>query len=514
MSRSKIIGIVVLMATSLLGLVLLQVYWVGSALRLKGQEFDKNVFDALYEVVYEHKKNETAEFVHTFITTSDADGQGVIVINEDTFTLPQMEMDGPDFEVWADDIEGVIDDPNFALVRRHLHWEDNEPVGYVPRAFRSAQRHLQEAGASEWYATLLRNIVGELPMIAVPIDQSIDMESLQALLDRKLEKRGIDLDFAFAVERVGADEVLCQTNQCTEVEVLSSNYRANMYPDRLLSQPTFLYIHFPKKIGFLLRSMWMRLGTSVLLILLITGCFAFVVWTIFRQKRLSEMKSDFINNMTHEFKTPLATLSLAGQAINDPAVMKSPDRLTRFGQAILEESGKLTGHVERILQMAMIDKNELRMVKQPVDMHEIVLQAAETHRMNLKEADTLVTNLEATNSILKGDAMHLANLVGNLVDNAVKYSKEGHVEVTLNTANSNGTFILRVDDNGIGMNKETQRKIFERFYRTSTGNVHNVKGFGLGLNYVKYIVDAHNGTIKVRSEEGQGSSFEVHLPTA
>jgi two-component system phosphate regulon sensor histidine kinase PhoR len=286
-----------------------------------------------------------------------------------------------------------------------------------------------------------------------------------------------------------------------------------MFPDQFLSQPTFLHVHFPKKFGFLLRSMWIRLGTSVTLILIITGCFAFVVWTIFRQKKLSDMKSDFINNMTHEFKTPIATLSLAGQAIGDPGVVKNPDRLNRFGHMILEESGKLGTHVERILQMAVIDQGELQLNKEPVDVHDLVRKLVLNYQLRLQRTeDAIVTDLRAGKSTVLGDPLHLSNMIDNLLDNAVKYSKPDRIDVQVTSRNSSKGVVISVTDMGVGMRKETLRRIFERFYRAQSGNVHNVKGFGLGLSYVKYVVDAHHGEIKVKSSPGAGSTFEVTLP--
>jgi two-component system phosphate regulon sensor histidine kinase PhoR len=286
-----------------------------------------------------------------------------------------------------------------------------------------------------------------------------------------------------------------------------------MFPDQLLSQPTFLHVHFPQKVGFLLRSMWIRLGTSVLFILLITGCFAFVVWTIFRQKKLSDMKNDFINNMTHELKTPIATLSLAGQAIGDPGMGKDAGRLSRFGGMIREESAKLGAHVERILQIAVIDQGDMKLAVDPVDVHDVVSRLATAYHLRLQRPDdSLVTSLRAEHSIVRGDPMHISNMIDNLLDNAVKYSKPDRIDVVVSTRNEGDTLVLEVTDQGVGMKKDTTKRIFEKFYRVPTGNVHNIKGFGLGLSYVKYVVEAHQGTISVKSSPDHGSTFKITIP--
>jgi len=511
MNKPRIIAIVVLMSTALLGLVLLQVNWVRSALALKEQEFDKNVYDALYEVVLDHKQGITSDMVRSFVRTHETVKEHLIIINRDTIRMPSSKFNTPGYDTRIMTKDGMDGEQDFSVIRRSLPWEEDVPLSNPQALLRSMQIRIESPADHDWYTSVLRDIAAELPLL--PISRNVDMNTMRDLLDRKLIKRGIDLNFEFAVNRIGSQEIMCEAKLCSKEEVLAAGYRANMFPDQFLSQPTFLYVHFPKKFGFLLRSMWIRLGTSVTLILLITGCFAFVVWTIFRQKKLSDMKSDFINNMTHEFKTPIATLSLAGQAITDPGFSKNPQRLDRFGHVIVEESGKLGTHVERILQMAMIDKGELKLNKQPVDLHDVIHHLVANYQLRMQRPeDSIVADLRASQPIFLGDPMHLSNLVDNLLDNAVKYSKPDKVTVSIETRNETGRLVVTIKDEGIGMKKETLKRIFERFYRAGTGNVHNVKGFGLGLSYVKYVADAHDGEVRVKSEPGIGSTFEVRFP--
>lgn len=515
MSRSRVIAIVSLMSLSLLGLVLLQVHWVRSAITLKEQEFDKNVFDAMYETVLEHQRSVMAKRMKSIVRMDKDAEHHLLIINGDTIHLPQPHTGASHLDHMARQMDAFIDEQEAAIIRGSIPWEEDATAHYPTAPWMRTPPEALTANP-EWYAEVLNSIAGELPlMMGGTPDQNVDLEELGALLDRKLRKRGIDLQYDLAVNRIGSPNIMTVSNRDSKEDLVTSEYRANLFPNQLISEPTFLYVHFPKKFGFLLSTMWIRLGTSVILILLIIGCFGFVTWTILRQKKLSDMKTDFINNMTHEFKTPIATLSLAGQAIGDTDLVKDQDRLSRFGHVILEESGKLGTHVERILQMAQIDKDELRLSRESVDMHDVIRRLVANYQLRLQgDSGSLVTNLTAGHSAVYGDPVHLSNMIDNLLDNAVKYSKPGQVAVTVATRQEGGKLVVRVEDQGIGMKRDTVKRIFDRFYRAGHGNVHDVKGFGLGLSYVKYVVDAHQGEIDVRSEPGHGSIFEVTLPLA
>src|SRR5690606_20124801 len=231
-----------------------------------------------------------------------------------------------------------------------------------------------------------------------------------------------------------------------------------------------------------------------------------------RQKKLSEIKNDFINNMTHELKTPLATISLAVDALRNEKVLSDKSKMEYFSGIIKEENKRMNKHVETILQAALSERQEIKLNKKSIAVQPMIEQVLTNYTLQLEEKKGRVElKFNAKNDVIFADEVHLRNLISNLIDNAVKYSDKDLILKVCTNSNSKN-FILKVADNGIGMNKETQKRIFEKFYRAHTGNIHNVKGFGLGLSYVKTVVDAHEGKIKVDSTLGKGSTFTIELP--
>jgi len=231
-----------------------------------------------------------------------------------------------------------------------------------------------------------------------------------------------------------------------------------------------------------------------------------------KQKKLSEIKNDFISNMTHEFKTPISTISLASEMLGDSSISQTPEKQQRYLKMIRDENKRLSVLVESILQTSILDKGEFKLKLSEVDVHEIINAAINNTHLLIDQRNGIIhTSLKAQKHILKADRVHLTNIVFNLIDNAIKYTQE-IPEITVTTYNTAEGIMIQVKDNGIGISRENQRKIFDKFYRVPTGNLHNVKGFGLGLSYVLAVVLKHKGTISVNSEPGKGSTFNVHFP--
>jgi two-component system phosphate regulon sensor histidine kinase PhoR len=256
---------------------------------------------------------------------------------------------------------------------------------------------------------------------------------------------------------------------------------------------------------------WVVVGAA-LFMLIILAAFFVTLKSLFNQKKLSEIKSDFINNMTHEFKTPLATISLAVDALKNEKVQKDISKIIYFTSIIKEENTRMNKHVETILQAALLEKQELQLTLVHLPVHETIQHILETYELQIQEKNAQVKMLfNASDAVIPADEVHFTNLLSNLIDNAIKYSKE-NLMIKITTLNNNGKIIIKVEDNGIGMSKETVKRIFEKFYRAHTGNMHNVKGFGLGMSYVKTVVDAHKGKIKVDSILGKGTTFTMEFP--
>ena len=274
----------------------------------------------------------------------------------------------------------------------------------------------------------------------------------------------------------------------------------------------YLSIYFPGKRSLLLRQMeiWLLLSVFFLVVLIIS--FFYVISTILRQKKVSEMKTDFINNMTHEFKTPLATSSLAAEMILKAEMAKHPERIKKYAQVILDENHRLQNQVEQVLQIATLENAKQRFKMKKINVHNLIESVVDTMELRVKENDIeLSVDLEADKQQLVGDRAHLQNVMFNLLDNAIKYSPENPA-IKVKTWNSNGGIYIRVKDNGIGIEPMFQKNIFKNLYRVPMGNIHEVRGFGLGLYYAKTVVDFHEGNISIDSEPGAGSAFDVYLP--
>jgi two-component system phosphate regulon sensor histidine kinase PhoR len=330
--------------------------------------------------------------------------------------------------------------------------------------------------------------------------------------------------FEFALATISGDAMIIQ-RQSPNFEAWLAD-PANYFPKNYalvppsgsatenLSADEILVIIVPNAKKIVSKDLRPFIAISVLFTLIILAAFFLAVRTMLRQKKLSEIKNDFINNMTHEFKTPIATISLAVDAIRNVKVQNDPQKLTYFSSIIKEENLRMNRQVETILKSALMDREEVQLNLKPLHVHKIINDVVDNFILRLQEKQgNLETELNATNDLIEGDEVHMSNLVNNLLDNAVKYSKDNvPPHIRLSTNSNNKKFILRIEDNGIGMSRETLKRIFEKFYRAHTGNVHNVKGFGLGLSYVKTVVEAHGGSIKADSTLGKGSCLIIELP--
>ncbi len=505
MNKRVIIGIIVLMSVALFGLVALQIYWINNVIRLKEQEFSQNVHSVLKEAVARHDRHVKKELLAG--TIKILKGNQIIITGRDTIKmgLGEMDINENDFlesELLALTMPSTLNgNAGFEEIRQR-----HQQLNHMLRKMREMEKTQQLSKA-------LRVISGEISSQFMNMGQRINLDLLQRYLDEGLQRNGIDLDYQFAVMEPGDDSVHTLASQCNRKALVNSSYKTELFPEQYFLNPYYLSIHFPKKINYLLQTIQFRLLTSFIFILIIIFSFGFTIWTIFRQKRLSDMKNDFINNMTHEFKTPITTISLAGQALTDPDIAQEPQRIVRFSSMILDESAKLGSQVEKILQMAIMDKGEFRLKVKEIEVHELLEGIAESYQIRFDDdPEAYITlNLEAEHAIIQGDELHIGNLIDNLIDNAVKYCKE-HPQIDITTKNKKDGLEIAIQDHGIGMSKDAVKRIFERFYRVPTGNIHNVKGFGLGLAYVKTIVDAHSGTITVSSETGEGTRFTIWLP--
>ncbi len=356
----------------------------------------------------------------------------------------------------------------------------------------------------------MRRAVNDLLYNPRPVPARIDTSELYALLREEFAGRGIETPFELALHRGKPTATL--VSQRPTPSLGQATYAAELFANDLQPQNYHLVVQFPRQSSYIYQTTGRNLAVSAAFILIICLTFAYTVRTILHQKKLSEMKTDFINNMTHEFKTPIATISLAAEALRESRVHEVPEKRDRFMSVIQTENKRLQSQVERVLQMAEIERGTVRLNKCSVDACEILTDAIAKLSMQVeKRGGSIDINHLAKHTAVLADPMHLGNIFFNLLDNANKYSRETP-QITVTTASAGNTLRIAVQDNGIGMNEAQQRRIFESFYRVPTGNLHDVKGFGLGLAYVKTMVEAHGGSVEVRSELGKGSRFDIVLP--
>ncbi|MGB4204374.1 MAG: HAMP domain-containing sensor histidine kinase [Bacteroidales bacterium] len=339
----------------------------------------------------------------------------------------------------------------------------------------------------------------------------LDLPKIERLIDQEFQKLGLNLTFETAIYDYPLTKIYKISNPEVEEKILASPHHVAL--NCLFDKDEFrLSVYFPKQMSVILKSVipWAFILFLLIIVLIIT--FYKIIMMFLYQKQLTEMKNDFVNNMTHEFKTPIATISLATDMLLKTEVNSASCQVERYAKIISDENNRLKSRVEQVLHITLVDKGNFRMKMKPADIHKIIEEGLKPYRLLMrKQKGTINLNFNATRPNLIADPGHLENVVSNLVDNAIKYSI-GAPDITLETSNNNKGIFLVVQDHGIGIGNEYKHDVFKRFFRVPTGDLHDAKGFGLGLYYVKTVVDAHNGTINVESQPGKGSRFEVFLP--
>ncbi len=359
---------------------------------------------------------------------------------------------------------------------------------------------------------VFKNLAEEYGKMSLPLNKRIHPQTLDSMLRLELINSSINSDYEYKVTSAERDSLIF-TRASNKTRFLSYNsYEIPLFPKDIIKDSGMLTITFPDKNTVILSNLTAMMSLSGGLLLVLIFCFGYTIHTILMQKKLSEMKTDFINNMTHEFKTPVATIMIASEALRDPELTTDKKRIDRLANIIYDENVRLGSHIERVLNIAKIDKGDLNLEHKEVEINDLLAAIVDSMALQLQKRNaTIELQLNAKQSTVMGDELHLSNIIFNLLDNANKYSPQDP-QIKISTLNSGKNLIIRVADNGIGMNRDQLSKIFGQFYRIPTGNLHDVKGFGLGLSYVANIVKKLHGSIKVRSEKDKGSEFEISLP--
>jgi two-component system, OmpR family, phosphate regulon sensor histidine kinase PhoR len=514
----------------LLALIVVQLYWITNAIKLTEQHFEQDVNDALNNVVYRLEKSSTAaKLTQKFNFRKQAiRWMSPPTANAKVTKMQKDSMDRAGYSISPNMssvkvVEEVNSDTNGIVtgkMKRSYFSRDSAKGSDFSTGLKfdngfvnsdSIDKTLQWATHR---SDVMTDIFDELVSINVYHDVTAhtDTAEIDSLVRTALADQNIFIPYRFGILNTAEDTVVTASPGSIKSHLLQSQFKVNLSPKNVFIKPRYLSLYFPSSTNYSLSKLKIVLLSSVALIIIIIGAFYFTISTIFRQKKLSEIKSDFINNMTHEFKTPISTISLASEVLRDKSIEKSSDSIDRYLGIISAENKRLAGLVENVLQAAVLDQGKLKLRIEETDVHKIIENVLQSLNLQIQSKQgEITTSLQAQRYSLFADKMHLGNIIYNLVDNALKYCKEAP-RINVSTSNTPDELIVSVSDNGIGIRKEDQKKIFETFYRVPTGNVHNVKGFGLGLSYVKAVVEKHGGHIEVESEPNKGSTFIVHLP--
>ena len=345
-----------------------------------------------------------------------------------------------------------------------------------------------------------------------PIESRVNIAMIDSILKAEFLTAGLNTKYEFGVYSPSRNKLVLEKSGKHSLDLLESRYRYLLFPADIFSPQNMLMVYFPNEKSYLISRIWVILAVSVFLIITIIFSFTYVISTVFKQKKISEIKNDFINNMTHEFKTPISTISLACQALGDKDVAKNPAVYKTYLSIIDEENNRLSGMAERILQSARLQKGEIILKNESIHINDIIMDV--TKKANLivdKKGGKITLHKQAKESVIEADRIHITNIIFNLLDNAIKYTPWAPI-ITITTRNITKGILISIKDNGIGIHKSDHKKVFDKLYRVPTGNVHNVKGFGLGLSYVKSVIEKHKGKITLESEPKKGSIFNVYLP--
>lgn len=529
MKNNNIPLIIILVSFTLIGLIFTQLYWIKNAIAIKEEHFEQSVTEALNDIVYKLEKKSTAARITkkinfrkqgirfaappdslkkgaTLAMNNESDlGSGTIKNNQINVKLvEEFSVDSNGITTKQRQERNFIDD---SLKDKSFDYFATSSIND------SAQiKRLTSAEQEKFFnhkSDVVNDIFDELVSINVYNDynQKVDTLLLDSLIKSELKEKGIGATYQYKIVSAKAEVNNEEKNVFT-----NSKFKINLSPDNIFIEPKYLTLHFPNQQNYILKNMWLMLGSSGLLIFTLIGLFSYIILTVFKQKKMSEVKNDFISNMTHEFKTPISTISLACEMLNDASISKTPERTSNYVKMINDENKRLGVLVESILQTAILDKGEFKLKEEELDLHSIIENVINTIKLQVEKREGLITlALNAPQHIIQGDKVHITNIILNLVDNAIKYTLK-NPEIVIATQQENNSIVITVKDNGIGITKENIKKIFDTLYRVPTGNIHNVKGFGLGLSYVKAVVEKHGGKIYVDSELNKGSTFSIQLP--
>ncbi len=521
MKERRLKIIVASMAAAVIGLIALQIYWISNLVRVEEERFQRTVNDALFGTSEKLEKNEMASNLITKMSNGKKD---VVFIVQDGD--PSFKVHRPDSTKRTQFVRVESNSNSFKYEVKYFDKNDSIRQNAVSlekqrHPFPIPPPHLIVTTRSDTSGRNGRKTIQSVFTEIIEagskkkIEERVTQDQLQKLLTEQLTNRGINLDFYFGVNKVDKDSLTLVKPGTDIPELRNSNFRVPLFAGEIIrGEPNQLVVYFPHQKRYLVSSIAGMLGLSVGLIFVIVAVFYKTVGMFLKQKKITEVKNDLINNITHEFKTPIATISLACEALNEPGLLTEKNSVQRFSKIIKEENERLKVMVDAILNTAAMERDDVNLNKELLDLHELILSSTSKYKDLISQQNgTINYDLKAGSFMIMADKFHLTNIFGNLIDNAIKYNQRSP-EISISTFNEGRFVHINVNDNGIGISKEHINKIFDTFYRVSKGNIQDIRGNGIGLSYAKKIVEAHNGDISVESEPGLGSEFKIILPVA
>ena len=508
------------MTFAFIGLLFLQVQYIATIFKTSNKQFELIVKHSLEKISRGLEQNEASAYVEQYASSEEPDSEFTYKLPTNRQYINQILQNSTRMQIVERDSTGAI--KNIDEVKYQTSIYTQSPVYQTPKTNQKSNiiKSSEENQKSTWERSIrarsiVEDVVYSLSHKAhmVPIEKRIDFKELNNTIKNEFVSNGLNLPFVLMV--VNNKEKVVYESETMQKHPNSDIITQVIFPLDPPSKQNYIKLYFPTKKDYISESISFLVPSVIFsLILLIT--FTITIYTIFRQKKLSEMKNDFINNMTHELKTPVSTISIAAQMMKDSDISKSPEVFKHISTVINDETKRLGFLVEKVLQMSLFENQKASLKLKELDVNDLIVSIANTLKIKVeKSGGTIDIDLEADNSVIFADEMHITNMLFNLMDNAVKYRREEvPLRLMARTRSEGDKVIISIEDNGIGIKKENLKKVFDRFYRVPTGNVHNVKGFGLGLAYVRKVAEDHKGSIRAENGIGNiGTTFIITLPT-
>lgn len=494
------------------GLILVQIYWINNAFEAKDQQFRVLVSNSLDVVILEMEKQEIMQRIAEEIDIPTVDSV-VAIVPSSSQLAKQLQGYQPDSRIM--ELSGGYDQELSLIINNEgqkIYFYSDDEFYYPENEAPEMSLESIRAGISGRVnnkTILIENLMGKLLKETPSLAERINKLEVDEILSLTLKRLGIDIDYEFRVEE-GTVDLFSSDN--FDLASKSHKYLRQLFPNDPVPGQNRLTLYFPKETKYLISQVGIMGFTSIFITILLIFFSATNILIILRQKRISEIRTDFINNMTHELKTPISTISLASQMMADKSLPIEMKNLDNISKILNDESLRLKYQVEKVLQASVFENGSMNLKFNIADIHNIIRSIADNFSLQIAERQGSITlDLKGESSSARVDEIHFSNMLSNLIDNAIKYSPE-KPEIEIKAWEADSTIGIIVSDRGIGIKKDNLKRIFERFYRVPTGNIHNVKGFGLGLSYVKKVVDEHNGTVNVTSHVGEGTSFHIKIP--